>query len=84
MGAAHASLLLQVEPKTRTVRNVLYTTLVCIGVVALILILLIGTLGDFFDEPLFRFLGVVAVLDVLGSIATPLLNRMSDPVTEPG
>lgn len=74
---AHISLLLLITPKTEHVRYSLIATIVFVSIVALMLIK--STLTEFDDsEFYFRLLGVFSILDVLGTIATPLLNRITE------
>jgi uncharacterized membrane protein (UPF0136 family) len=74
---AHASLLLQIIPRTNKVKYSLVWTIVFISLVALMLIK--STLTEFDEsEFFFRLLGVFAILDVSGTIATPILNRITE------
>lgn len=74
---AHASLLLQIRPKTDKIKYALIGTIVFISLVALMLIK--STLTEFDEsEFFFRLLGVFSILDVLGTIATPILNRITE------
>lgn len=74
---AHISLLLLIEPRTTLNHWIRNITFVCIGVVGLMLIW--GTASEFENsEFFFRILGVFAILDVLGTILVPVLNKMSD------
>ncbi len=74
---AHISLLLQISPKTNNIKYALIGTIVFISIVALMLIK--STINEFEEnEFYFRLLGVFAILDVLGTITTPILNRMSE------
>jgi hypothetical protein len=74
---AHISLLLQIHTKTHTIKYSLFGTILFISIVALMLIK--GTINEFEEkEFFFRLLGVFAILDVLGTIATPILNKISD------
>lgn len=74
---AHANLLLLLAGRQRTViRYGLIATLVAIGVVAMMLILTIVTDGDIpglNGDLYWRVLGVVAILDVLGTVVVPVL-----------
>lgn len=75
---AHANLLLLLAGRKRpAIRYGLMATLVAIGVVALMLILPILTDGDIpgDDGDLYwRVFGVVAILDVLGTVVVPVLG----------
>lgn len=73
---AHASLLLLVQSDKKIVNFSLKATIGLITIVGLMLIYLVLTddflaTGDFY----YRLLGVFAVLDVLGTIATPVLKK---------
>lgn len=76
---AHANLLLLLgQRRNRIVRTLLYVTVAIIGVVALMLCLPIATGGDIPGDDAdgyWRLLGVVAILDVLGSIVLPVTGR---------
>lgn len=77
---AHANLLLLLgQRRNLVVRALLYITVALIGVVALMLCLPIGSGGDIpgdDGEWYWRLLGVVAILDVLGSIVLPVTGRL--------
>jgi hypothetical protein len=74
-GLAYASLLLFITPQTVAVSVVLNATLAVLAVVAGMLIGL--ALSDFdLGEGFFRTLGAIAILTVLGTLVTPLLNRV--------
>ena len=75
VGTAHVSLLLLIEPKNKEIRRTLEFTVLVIISVALMLINMVINFND--SELYFRLLGVLAILDVLGTIATPVLNRMA-------
>ena len=76
-GTAHSSLLLLIEPMSDPIRYALYATLMFIAIVSFMLI--VATLQEFENsEFFFRLLGVFAILDVLGTIATPLWNKVVD------
>lgn len=76
---AHANLLLLLgQRRNPTVRLLLYVTVAVIGLVALLLCLPIATGGDIPGDDgdwYWRLLGVVAILDVLGSIVLPVTGR---------
>ncbi len=78
---AHANLLLLLEGRRSVVVRVgLYVTVAMIGLLALLIILPIVTEGEIpgdNGEPYFRFLGVVAILDALGTIVLPVVARFS-------
>lgn len=74
---AHASLLLKINPKPNYIKYSLIGTIVFITLVAIMLIK--STLTEFNEsEFYFRLLGVFSILNVLGTIATPILNRITD------
>jgi hypothetical protein len=74
---AHASLLLLVKSDKTIVNVSLATTLLFLSLVALELIILV--LGEFrnIDNMWYRVLGVFAILDVLGTIVTPILLKVT-------
>lgn len=73
---AHSCLLLLIKSEKSLVNSALSATIVFISIVAFMLIILIlnelDGVGDFY----FRLLGVFAILDVLGTIVTPILNKV--------
>ena len=74
---AHSSLLFQLRPKSKNIKYALIGTIIFISIVALMLVK--STINEFEeDEFYFRLLGVFAILDVLGTIATPILNRITE------
>lgn len=77
VAVAHISLLLLIRPKSDNIKYSLIATIVFISLVALMLIK--STINEFNDsEFYFRLLGVFSILDVLGTIATPILNRITE------
>jgi hypothetical protein len=82
---AHASLLLSsLWPGKGPVRASLAATLAFIGAVTILLVVLIVKeyrLNEF--SPFFRALGVFSILDVLGTIVTPILKKTQAPKSEP-
>lgn len=75
VGLAHVSLLLLIRIKSSKTKYVLAATILFIIIVSVMFIN--GILCDFGqDEFYFRLLGVFAILDVLGTITTPLLNKL--------
>lgn len=74
---AHACLLLLIKPNKITIKKILFMTIVFIFIVALILIIMILTNFELYEEFSFRLLGVFAILDVLGTIITPILKKLS-------
>ena len=79
---AHIALLLLIRPKTKMVRIALTITIVCIAIVAIMLIK--STYNEFNEEEFyFRLLGVFAILDTLGTLTTPIINKISDNTTAP-
>ena len=74
---AHVALLLLIKPKTNLIRILLIATMTCISIVAFMLIK--STWSEFKEaEFYFRVLGVFAILDVLGTIVTPIMNRIAE------
>lgn len=73
---AHASLLLLIKYNKSSIKNVLFGTLTFIFIVALMLIMLVLNDKHHIDEFYYRLLGVVAILDVLGTIVAPVLNKI--------
>ena len=70
---AHVSLLLLLKIKYPMVRYALYSTFAFIVIVAVMLGYVVITHHDT-EGLFFRLLGVFAILDVLGSIVTPLIH----------
>src|SRR3989338_1505379 len=72
---AHSCLLLLIKSNKSLVNIALSATLIFISIVALMLIIMV--LNEFdLGEFSFRLLGVFAILDVLGTIITPILNKV--------
>ena len=77
VSVAHVSLLLQIRPKTNNIKYSLIATIIFISIVALMLIK--SAINKFEDsEFFFRLLGVFVILDVLGTIAISILNKITD------
>ena len=77
ISTAHGSLLLQIRAKTKNIKYSLIATIIFISIVALMLIK--ATINDFENSDFFfRILGVFAILDVLGTFTTPILNNITD------
>ena len=75
VSTAHSCLLLLIKSKKSLVNGSLLATIVFIFIVALMLIIIVideFDVGEFY----FRLLGVFAILDVLGTIVTPILNKV--------
>lgn len=74
---AHAALLLLIESGKPVVNGALAATMLFIAIVAGMLIGLVvngfGDVGEFY----YRLLGVFAILDVLGTIVTPILHKVN-------
>lgn len=71
-------LLLLAERRNRVVRSGLFVTVALIGLLALLIILPVVTNGEIPGDDgdgYWRFFGVVAILDVLGTIVIPVLGR---------
>lgn len=82
---AHISLLLPTRPLPTWLGTLIGCTVLCVAVVASLLIALIGV-EDFADRVgsdgiFWRFLGVLAILDVLGTIVIPIMSRLAPPQT---
>jgi hypothetical protein len=79
---AHSCLLLLINSKSSIVKTSLVITLLSISIVAIGLIIL--TLIEFanINNIWYRILGVFAVLDVLGTIVTPILLKITPPTNE--
>jgi hypothetical protein len=72
---AHISLILLLKIESVTIRYVFYSTVIFIFLISIMLSALV--LFHIEDEDLFlRLIGVVAILDVLGTISIPLLSIM--------
>ena len=74
---AHTSLLLMLKIKYPLVRYSLYSTIFFIVIVAMMLSYVVIFHYDE-DGLFFRLLGVFAILDVLGSIVTPLIHVIKE------
>jgi hypothetical protein len=74
---AHISLLLLIEPKAKFIEYIQLSTFVIIGIVVLIIIYIIFATPS--EDLYVRFLGTFAILDVLGTIVTPLINKFYTP-----
>ena len=83
---AQASLLLTLaEGSRRTVRRLLGGTLLCAAAVAVMVSSLVVTDGEGFPDAYTRMLGVVAILDVLGTVTVAALVKFGSPgAGEPG
>lgn len=73
---AQASVLLLIRYKNKKAQISLISTLALIGLIALIVVGLIYELIIFDNEMFFKFLTVIVILDVLGTVITPILNKM--------
>ena len=71
---AHACLMLLIESSHRVVQIAVIGTLISIIALALLLMVLIW--GENFNEFLIRLIGVVAICDALGTICSPILNKV--------
>lgn len=72
---AHTCLLLLINIKKNLVNITLRATIVIIFIVAIMLSILI--IREFNPQELFlRILGVIGILDALGTITTPILNKV--------
>ncbi|MCW3124611.1 MAG: uncharacterized protein JWO03_269 [Bacteroidetes bacterium] len=70
---AHISLILLTPPVNRTVTSILTVTVLCITLLGVMLLLMIW--GDEHKESFYRTLGVIGILDVLGTIISPILGK---------
>ncbi len=73
---AHSCLLLLIKSEKSLVNSALSATIIFVSIVALMLIILVLNKFDGVGEFYFRLLGVFAILDVLGTIVTPILNKV--------
>src|SRR5690625_6063495 len=72
---SHVSLLLQIRTSDHTSRSILIATIASVTITALMLIK--STLTNFHEsEFYFRMLGAFAILDVLVTIAAPVMSRI--------
>jgi len=76
VSSAHSSLLLLIKPKKALVYGALSATVIFILIVALIMIALVLIEFSGQNEFYYRVLGVFAILDVLGTILVPILNKV--------
>ena len=77
LSIAHISLLLLIRSDKKVINASLAATIVFITIVALMLTYLPLSDFDDVDEFYYRILGVFAVLDVLGTIVTPILKKFN-------
>lgn len=74
-GLAHISLLLQIRPKSPIIKYLLYGTIFFISIVAFMSIL--WFINEFMaSQLLYSLFGVFFILDILGTIITPILNKI--------
>ena len=73
---AHSCVLLFIKSEKSLVNGALSATLIFISIVAIMFIILVLNEFDDVGEFYFRLLGVFAILDVLGTIVTPILNKV--------
>lgn len=73
---AHSCLLLLIESDETIVNPSLSATITFIAIVALMLIVLVVLAGEVYGF-YYRLLGVFAILDVLGTVVTPILDKVS-------
>ena len=78
---SHISLLLNIRLANQLVESVRTVTIVVVSTVAVMLLTLIFARFDNW-EWFYRLLGSFAILDVVGSIVTPILNRTQSKVGE--
>lgn len=73
---AHSSLLLLPHPKNQITKIISYITISFIWIVALMFVFLLLEIIRRPPDLYFRLMGVFAVLDVLGTITTPILTKL--------
>lgn len=73
---AQSCLLFLIKPNKLLVRGALFGTILFISVIAVMLVILVLKEFPRFWQLYFRLLGVFAILDVLGTIVTPVLNKV--------
>jgi hypothetical protein len=83
ISTAHASLLLAARKKAKLLDIFVTATLCCITFVAGFLIYLIISENGSLGQAFYRFLAVFVILDVLGSVLTPILSRFVYNNTQP-
>lgn len=76
ISTAHASLLLSDRSKSQMLDIAVTITIVSIAFVAGFIIYLILAEADNIGEFFYRFLGVFAILDILGTITVPIMARI--------
>lgn len=75
---AHQSLLLRIIDRTASLaRSLTWVTIAIISTVALMLVFPILLSNFNLGDSYWRILGVLAILDVLGTIVTPITNRVA-------
>ena len=74
---SQVSLLLLIKYDKAWVNKALIATIVFISIVALMLLYVIFNDMEVENEFFFRLLGTFAILDVLGTITTPILNKIT-------
>ena len=75
VGTAHASLIMLIKTNIEKVKLLMTVTISFISVICLMLIY--STINEFSEtEFYYRMLGVIGILIVLGTIVTPILNKM--------
>ncbi len=73
---AHISLILLIRPRSRMVKISLYSTITSNIIISLMLLSVIMLNMDLSDQMHFRILGVLIVLVSLGTIVTPIFNKI--------
>jgi hypothetical protein len=69
---AQSCLLLLIKPVNSLVKWILSATLIIISIVALMFIIVVFWKDNFY----LLFLGIFAILDVFGTVVTPILNKI--------
>ncbi len=77
LSMAQASILLLIKIKNKNARTALWITIGLICALGLMILLLVYEIITDRSEFYFRFLSVVAILDALGTITTPILNKIN-------
>jgi hypothetical protein len=74
---AHMSILLLIKPQKLSVWVVTFTTVILIAMVAILLLLMVFELIDYDKEWFFKLVAVLAILDVLGTIVSPIMSKIA-------
>jgi len=77
MSISHSSLLLLIQSRKTNVKFSLALTLLFISIVTIMLITLVLNGFDIDSEIYFKSLGIFAILDILGTLITPILLKVT-------